>query len=308
MQNGFHTLSAILRGKWLIEHNYAMAHLPMVAQMIDRNNQAAYDNSAAYKGRLHNSEIEENKPARMTMAHAAANVYSVNPYSSLTMVPEGSIAMVNITGPILKYGDYCTYGSLEYASLFNKLSKMSGIKGIIANIDSPGGQVDGTATLADTINQVSQIKPVIGIVQDGMAASAGYWIASACNELYATQATDMFGSIGAFTTLIDYVPALEKMGVVVKEIYAPQSADKNKAAKDALADKPELVQEELRMIVEKFIGAVKQNRSSRLDTKANDPFTGKMFFAKEAQQIGLIDGIQTMDYVVNRVEQLSKLF
>ena len=238
---------------------------------------------------------------------AASAVFSVTPYTRLDRLPYDSIVMVDVIGPVLKYGDYCSFGSMEQANLLNQLSINERVKGIILNIDSPGGQADGTAFLADTINAVKKIKPVVSIIQDGTAASAAMWIAAACQEIYVSQATDSVGSIGAYTTLLDLSKYYEEMGVKVLEIYAPQSTDKNKGYYDALKGDESLIKEDLQFLVADFIKSVKTSRGQRLKTAGENPFTGKMYRAKEAIAIGLIDGIKPLAGVVKRVEQLIAL-
>jgi protease-4 len=304
----FNTASAILRGKWLIEPTYAKAQLPLILEMIKGSSAGGgTDQSSIYKSRLEAMQQNIYMPKRRHVAAAQSDIYSVSPYTSTDRLPYNSIAMIDVLGPILKYGDYCSYGSVEYNDLIIRLANSERVKGIMLNIDSPGGQVDGTAMFADTIREVSKIKPVLGIVQDGIAASAAMWIGSACQELYLTQATDKVGSIGAYCTIYDFAGYLEANGVKVHEIYAPQSIDKNKDYKDALQGDYSLIEADLKFIVGDFIKAVKAGRGPRLNTANEDPFTGKMYNAADAQKVGLIDGIKPLATVIKRMEQLITL-
>jgi ClpP class serine protease len=188
-----------------------------------------------------------------------------------------------------------------------RLANSPRVKGILMNFDTPGGQAAGTAMFAQTIKDVSKVKPVIGICQDGIVASAGAWLGSACQEFYVTRSTDMFGSIGAYNTIYDFSGYFEMNGVKLHEIYAPQSVDKNKDYRDALAGDYALVEAELKFLVDDFIGTVKTNRAGRLNTASENPFTGKMYYAQEATKIGLIDGVKPLAGVVKRLETLISL-
>ena len=300
----FSTASSILRGKWLIEPAYAMAQLPIIAQLLQGKitNQQFYAKSG-YAG----SSPESRLPKRMYTLSSQSNLFAVSPWTSEQRIPYNSIAMVDVIGPVLKYGDYCMYGSVDYNDMMIRLANTDRVKGIIMNIDGPGGEASGTAQFAQTIREVSKVKPVLGIIQDGMAASASYWIASAVQELYVTQATDCVGSIGAYTTLYDLRGYFEEMGIKVLEIYAPQSVDKNKDYKDALEGDDTLIKSDLKFLVDDFIKAVKTNRGARLNTSTENPFTGKMYNAADAKKVGLIDGIKSMADVVKRTEQLMAL-
>lgn len=302
----FTTLSAVLAGAWLIRPAYARANMPLVVKAL--KDYAAFDRTASYKLR------EEDRPKQMFLpkkksmaATVTSDVYGVTPYTSTDRLPYNSIAMVDLLGPVLKYGDACTYGTVEYNDLVLRLASSQRVAGIIMNIDGPGGEAAGTAQFAQTIRECSQVKPIIGVIQDGMAASADYWIASACQELYVTQATDQVGSIGAYTTIYDFAGWLELNGIKEIDIYAPQSTDKNQDYLQALKGDDTLIKADLKALVDDFIGAVKTGRGARLNTKDENPFTGKMYSAKDAQKIGLIDGIKPMAGVVKRMENLISL-
>ena len=298
----FKTASAILRGNWLVEPSYAKAQLPLIVEMIKGN--AAVDHNAF----LHNADDPMlSLPKKQNFAAAISDVYIVNPYTSTDRLPYGSIAMINIIGPVLKYGDYCSYGTVEQNNLILRLGNSDRVKGIILNVDSPGGQADGTGMFADSIKLVSKSKPVIAVVQDGYAASAGMWLFAAAQEGYATRATDSFGSIGAYTTIYDFTEYFALNGIKITDIYAPQSADKNKPYKDALAGDTSLIETDLKFLVEDFKASVASSRGPRLKIKGEEPFTGKMYNAKEALKMGLIDGIKPMSGVIKRMEELIAL-
>ncbi|MDH7463980.1 S49 family peptidase [Chitinophagaceae bacterium 26-R-25] len=286
----FKTVSAILRGRWLIDKSYAGANVPMAIRLMQ--------GEAVDFGEEKNSDLEP-----QPMISYAGAAYSVQPYSNINNLPDNSIAVVTMAGPMLKYGDMCSYGMTEYAAIMSKLGNAGNVSGIIIDIDSPGGQADGTALLSDTISRVKQRKPVISLINDGMAASAGYWIASSGTEVYVTQPTDQVGSIGVYTTIADWnAHYQEYFKLPVMDIYAPQSTDKNKDYKDAINGDDTAIKEDLSVLAQQFINTVKKNRAGKLTSDVWS--TGKMFYAKDAQKIGLIDGIKSFDQVIARMNQL----
>ena len=291
----FSTVSAILRGTWLLDKSWAQAHLPIVANLL-KGEMADFGNI----------KTEADVKPILHIAHMGADstkVYSISHYSNLNMIENGSIAMVNLTGPMLKQGDYCSAGMVDQAQLISKLADSSNISGIILNIDTPGGQVSGTALLAESIQFATSKKPVISYINDGMAASAGMWIASAATEIYASQPTDMFGSIGVYTTIMDWASYYATLGMTIKEIYAPQSTDKNKGYYDALAGDETSIKEDLSVLAGQFINTILANRAGKI--KGTSWNTGKMFYAADAKKIGLIDGIKSFSQVVDRINQIN---
>lgn len=291
-----HTLSAILRGTWLLDKQWADAQMPMILSFLKGE---AIDFGT-------DERTEDSTPQLLSTNLAkSVNIYSVRPYTDIQDIPQGSLVMVSMSGPMVKRGGYCSYGMTDQAQLISRLSKADNIDGIILNIDSPGGEASGTAMLSDAIKNASQRKPIVAIIDDGMAASAAMWIASAASEIYVTQATDQVGSIGVYTKIADwnsyYKDALK---LNVQDIYAPQSTDKNKDYRDAISGNTTAVEEDLSVLADQFISSVARNRSGKI--KGDSWKTGKMFYAKDAVKIGLIDGIKTFDQVVNRMIQLNK--
>ncbi|MES2457226.1 MAG: S49 family peptidase [Bacteroidota bacterium] len=289
----FNIISTILRSEWLLNKQWATDHLPIVGGII--------------KGESFNFGEPLKATDNVTvliasMGSTPRNVYGVRPYSNLNQLEFGSIAVVSLSGPMIKNGGACSYGMVDQAQLINRLAAANNIAGIIVDIDSPGGQADGTALLAGAIKEAGARKPVISHINDGMAASAAMWIASAANEIYASQPTDEFGSIGVYTTIADWAGYYESMGLKTKDIYAPQSTDKNKGYYDALGGDDSLIKEGLSVLADQFINTVATNRAGKI--KGDSWKTGKMFFAADAKKIGLIDGIKSLGQVVDRINSL----
>lgn len=294
----FKTLSAIMRGRWLLDKHWAEAQMPLIVSAIKGNGSFTqlFDKAGDKEDHI--------EGPKEVLSHKAGSVYSVHAYSNVANLPEGSIAMVNILGPVTKYGDMCAWGSVDHVATISRLERAANVKGIILNIDSPGGEAAGTAMLADAIKAAGTKKPIIAMIDDGIAASAAMWIASAAGEIYTTQKTDQVGSIGVYTTIADWYSYFGKEGLSVRDIYAPQSTDKNLDYREALKMNDEPVKEDLKVLAQEFIDTVKINRGAKLTGTGWD--TGKMFYSKEAIRIGLIDGQKTFSQVVRRMDTMIK--
>ena len=84
------------------------------------------------------------------------------------------------------------------------------VHSIVLCIDSPGGTVDGTQTLADAV--LASTKPICTLASGSMA-SAAYWVGSASDAVYITDSTTQVGSIGVVATHTDISKAQENQGV-----------------------------------------------------------------------------------------------
>jgi protease-4 len=303
----FRTASALKRGFFLINPAFVHNHIDLVVDL--------YTGKPVDFG--FNERQEEELTAKLPLSafksFSATQYYNVGVYSRLDDIPQGSVAVVNLLGPVLKYGDMCSYGMVDKATLLTRIAASGKFKSIVLNVDSPGGQADGTQMLADTIKNLSI--PVIAVVDDGMMASAAMWIGSACSEIFATKTTDTFGSIGVYTSLYDFREYLKKAGVDIRDIYADQSFDKNKAYRDALDGDETLLKENLNFLATTFHNAVITNRAGKLvlsdvigenkEVIGQEPLTGKMYSAQKALEIGLIDGIKSFDEILVRADELG---
>jgi len=296
-------ISAILSKPWLLDPAWAEANLALVAALLE-GKAVSYPSKPI-------SSLPNNAPEWMQedlinmprVIDVSAGTVRASFYRSFDEAPKGSIAMIPVVGPISKYYNCGVPGSADMTRWVREAQDSSKIEGLIFVHDTPGGMVDGTATFADAIRNCS--KPTAGFVDDGMAASAGMWTISSCDEILLSQPTDMIGSIGVYTQLADYQGYFDKLGIKIHQIYAPQSSDKNGDYKEALKGNYQKVEAELHFLAETFINTIKSNRGDKIDLSAGDPFTGKMYFAEEAIKIGLADRIGSMEdailSVYNRV-------
>lgn len=206
-------------------------------------------------------------------------------------VGAGTTAIVPIVGPIMKYG-YWSAGTATIKRTLQALAASDKIDRIVLEIDSGGGTVAGTREFADAIMAID--KPTFAFVSD-MAASAALWIAAACDKIWVNNDMGEVGSIGVYTTIADWNAFYTKMGLPVTDIYSKLSSEKNGDYLAALAGDIKPMQKRLDRIAAEFIMHVKNNRPNLKITKDNDPTTGRMYYADKALDIGLIDGIGTME-------------
>jgi protease-4 len=208
-----------------------------------------------------------------------------------------------IGGPITKYNGECGEpGMIARARQMSWFNKSQNIESIVLLLDTPGGEARAANSIVGAIKSSS--KPVLSYV-DGMSASLGMWITSATQETYLSSKTDQVGSIGSYVMLADFRGALEKEGIKLHEIYAPQSVDKNKDYRDALNGDYSAIQQDLSIHVNEFISFIKSSRpsSARYEKEWN---TGKMFYADDAKKFGLADGIKSFAQVVSKAAWLGK--
>jgi capsid assembly protease len=162
------------------------------------------------------------------------------------------------------------------------------VKGILFDIDSPGGSVSGTKELADLIFAQRGKKPMIAFT-DGMMASAAYWIGSAADILVATE-TAVIGSIGVAMMHQDRSKRDEAMGITRTPIYAGKykriASDEKPLSEEGREYLQSMVDDYYAMFISSV--AINRNVSEDMALKMAD---GKDFIGRKAQTAGLVDFI-----------------
>jgi signal peptide peptidase SppA len=158
------------------------------------------------------------------------------------------------------------------------------VKGILLQIDSPGGMVDGTRDFAEFVKQANEVKPVFAYT-DGLCCSAAYWIASAASKIYG-YSTAQIGSIGVIATHVDYSKRDEKYGI--KRSYIYQGRYKQINPEGSLTDEGrEYIQETVDGIYAMFVEDVAKNRKLEIDQIVQQE--SKVYLSGAALEQGLID-------------------
>src|SRR3954469_21636203 len=166
-------------------------------------------------------------------------------------------------------------------------------------VNSPGGSPTQSALVADRIRGLADEHevPVIAFCED-VAASGGYWLACAADEIYA-HATSLVGSIGVVSGGFGLTGLIERYGIE-RRLH---TAGENKARLDPFQpEKPEDVEWLLGMqgeLHQLFIEWVRSRRGTALDESA-ELFTGEVWTGRRALELGLIDGIGTAREVLTQ--------
>ncbi|EMB3656233.1 S49 family peptidase [Escherichia coli] len=203
---------------------------------------------------------------------------------------ERGIAVLPVTGTLVHKLGYINpvSGMSGYDGIAKRLQQAISdpdVKGILLDIDSPGGEVAGAFDTADLIARAREQKPVWALASD-TACSAAYLLASACSRRLITQ-TGTVGSIGVLMAHRCVEKALEIVGVDVTLIYAGA----HKVDGSPYSQLPDDVRDEFQLSInstrEQFAQKVSDytglKKSRVLDTEA------AVFIGADAIKSGLAD-------------------
>tara|TARA_B100000963_G_scaffold330450_1_gene320550 strand:+ start:36 stop:851 length:816 start_codon:yes stop_codon:yes gene_type:complete len=166
-------------------------------------------------------------------------------------------------------------------------------------INSPGGSPTQSSLIAKKIIDLGKEKnkTVIAFVED-VAASGGYWLACAANEIYIDQ-NSVLGSIGVISPGFGFVDLLRKVGIERRVYTSGKSKsflDPFKEEKKEDIDRLKNIQQQIH---DNFINYVKSRRGSKLnENKLEEIFSGLFWVGNSAIDLGLADGIGTINQVL----------
>ena len=209
------------------------------------------------------------------------------------------VAVVRLQGAIAA-GARGTLSDQGIAPLIERAFKKGKPQAVALVINSPGGSPVQSSLIAARIRRLSEEKeiPVYAFVED-VAASGGYWLASAADEIWIDPAS-VVGSIGVISASFGAHEFLDRYGLE-RRVY---TAGKSKSMLDPFKpENPEDI-ERLKAILEHLHEVFKSQIATRRGAKlpeGQDLFTGEIWVGETAIQVGLADGI---GHVVPKMKEM----
>lgn len=228
---------------------------------------------------------------------------------------KNGIATIKLHKPLDQEKSWSLDGYTDIQKDIESLIKNKEVKEIILDMDSPGGTVLGVAALAEYIYKARSIKPIIAYV-NSMAASAMYWIASACSKIVLASETTVVGSIGVVYVHVDNSQMNEKMGYKITEIVAGKY--KRIASENAplTEEGRKSLQETIDYFYNVFLTSVAKYRGKTVEDIL-EIAEGKDFIGTQAIENNLADEIKnqiivmkgkamTQEEMQNKIDELQK--
>jgi len=202
------------------------------------------------------------------------------------------IPNIKLTGVIGNVGKFKQ--GIDFSGQEEIISKAFAVKKascVAITINSPGGSPVQSHLIHNFIRQLAKKneKKVIVFAED-VAASGGYLIACAGDEIYANSSS-IIGSIGVIYSSFGFTELIKKIGVE-RRVH---TAGKNKSTLDPFLDEKKEDIERLKNIQldlhKDFINVVEKSRGSKLKKSEVELFSGEFWSGSKAKDLGLIDGV-----------------
>lgn len=251
-------------------------------------------------------EQVEEKPTQQMISFFNEDLRQVR-VSEISEIPEGSIAVINMVGGMMKYRNWYTQSAQEIIRELDFVNSIDNIKAIVINVDGPGGAVSAIPPFIDFASR--KRKPIVAICDN--ALSLHYWIVNAVADHIMAENTisSRFGSVGVVTSWLDLSAYWEGLGVKEHEVYADESNHKNeiwrKIKEDEEAGKKMLRDMQLSPIAKQFQAAVKNNLPT-IKEDVEGVLTGRVFDANQALSNNMIHSVGNLESALSKAQILAE--
>ena len=206
---------------------------------------------------------------------------------------ENRIGVVGITG-LISDSQHIVYQ-------VKKFSQDKRIRGIVLRIDSPGGSVGPSQEIYDEILKARKSGKIIYASMGTLAASGGYYIASAAEKIFANPGT-LTGSIGVIMAFSNAKRLMEKIGLQPEVIKAGEYKDIGSPARAMTKKEKNLLQSVVTDVHQQFIEAVAIGRDISIEdvTKIAD---GRILTGRQAHSLNLVDKMGGLQVSIDQLAQ-----
>lgn len=226
-------------------------------------------------------------------------------------VKDGVVQVIYAEGEITQasISPFAASASTIGAGLGDKLREAAeddDVKAVVLRMNSPGGDAFLSEQLWHAVKQLRSKKPVVVSMGD-YAASGGYYISSAANQIVA-QPNTLTGSIGIFGLFPNFSELVQKVGVNVEVVKTNDFADLTISMpyKPLTNEQRALIQRHVERGYDIFLSRVAEGRHM---TKAqvDSVGQGRVWLGRKAQTLGLVDKLGGLDVAIQEAASLAKL-
>jgi len=241
---------------------------------------------------------------------AIETLFSDTPVEKVIETGDGTrqIAILEVNGTIQDTGEATSFFTTEgyhhrsFMKQLNYIKENPNVKGMILQINSPGGGVVESAEIYDKIKEIMDEKEIpIYVSMGAMAASGGYYIAAPATKIFASKET-ITGSIGVIMQSINYAGLAEKLGIETITIKSGPYKDIMSSAREMTDEEKTILQEMLNNSYEDFIKIIADGRKMS-ESDVRKLADGRIYDGRQAKKVGLIDEFGYLEDVIQAMKE-----
>lgn len=215
------------------------------------------------------------------------------------------IAVIYAQGPIL-YGEGSEniIGQDVFLEAIEDAVKNRRVKAIVLRIDSPGGSALSSDIIWNALLKAKEKKPLV-VSMGNVAASGGYYLAAAGDEIYANDLT-ITGSIGVFATLPNAKQFTESIGINAQHVLTHKNALGFSLFESPSTEFRASIKEGIEHVYDTFKARVAEGRNMSLE-EVEEIAQGRVWTGKQALENGLVDGLGGFEQALEAAARLAEL-
>ena len=241
------------------------------------------------------------------------NQIRIEPYLAATRAKrvlkpkaEARVGIVVASGEILDgHQPPGTIGGDSTADLLRQARYDKTVKSVVLRIDSPGGSMFASEQILREIQALRKAgKPVV-VSMSTYAASGGYYIAAAANQIFASPTT-LTGSIGVFSVVPTFQRTLERLGVKVDGLGTTPLAGDMRVDRTLGPAARQILQQSVDHAYSEFLQRVSEGRKKPVED-VDKIAQGRVWAGVDAQRIGLVDHLGGLKDATDAAAKLAEL-
>ena len=226
----------------------------------------------------------------------------------ISLASKDGIGIISVSGPISQADSRNIFerGSSRISVKIKKMSEKKNIKAILVDINSPGGTVGAVQDIYAAIIRAKKKtkKPFVARIGD-VAASGGYYIASACDKIVSNPGS-ITGSIGVIYSMGNYEGLMKKIGFKTETIKSGKFKDIGSPSRQMTKEERELLQSMIDDAYSQFVEAVSTGRNMSLEV-VKYLADGRIYTGRQAYKAKLVDVLGDFQVAVDLAGEMGKL-
>ena len=195
-------------------------------------------------------------------------------------------------------------GSSNFTALMQQVREKNPAA-LVVRIDSPGGSAFASEVIRKEIELTRSNGIPVVVSMGSLAASGGYWIATAANEIWATPTT-LTGSIGVFGILPTFEESLKALGVSSDGVGTTSLADFYHLNRPLTPQAKDIIQLSVNDIYQRFLALVAEARNSTPEA-IHQIAQGRVWSGEKAQELGLVDKLGSLEQAIEAAAGHAKV-
>jgi len=228
----------------------------------------------------------------------SVSIWGLSKQQGLSFVSTGDkIAIIEIDG-VIESSDY-------FVRQLKKYSNDNSVLAIVLRINSPGGAVAPTQEIYRQVLKVREEGTYIIVSISSIAASGGYYIASAADTILANPGS-LTGSIGVIFSYFTFEVLMDKIGVNLEVVKSGDLKDVGNMSREMTQKEREMLQSAIDDTYNQFVMAVSEGRNLDID-RVEELADGSIFTGNQALEFGLVDKLGGLEDAIDLASEMTGL-